>query len=186
MKLLKMAGLSLVLALSACSGGDWLDLSGSFDGWEQVGDANWRLEGDEFVADEGQGFLVTEEEFQDFEIDLEYWTDEPANSGIYMRIEDRANVTDTSAYEANIFDTRPDQTYATGALVYIAPPSEPMMGADQWNEYNIKIEGDHIVITLNGVTTVDVHDDTFTEAGPIGLQAFAGTVKFRNVRIRSL
>ena len=61
-----------------------------------------------------------------------------------------------------------------------------MVAADKWNTYHITLQGDHIVITLNGVTTVDTHADAHNMAGPIALQAYAGTVKFRNVRIRKL
>ena len=73
-----------------------------------MGDANWRVE-DGPVADSGLGQLVTKS-FSDFQIQLEFWTDAGANSGVFIRT-DPDNITDKNAYEANIFDTRPDQTY---------------------------------------------------------------------------
>jgi hypothetical protein len=167
-------------------GPQWQDLSGSFDAWNQLGEANWRLEEGAFVADSGQGFLVTKETYGDLEIELEFWTDGPANSGVFVRVENPQEVTDTSAYEINIFDTRPDQTYATGALVNFSAPSQKMVAADKWNTYRITVQGDHIVINLNGVTTVDTHVDAHMAPGPVALQANAGTVKFRTVRIRKL
>ena len=29
----------------------WMNMSRSFDGWSMVGDANWRIENGEFIAD---------------------------------------------------------------------------------------------------------------------------------------
>lgn len=164
----------------------WQVLSGSFDAWNAVGDANWRLEEGQFVADSGQGLLVSKESYGDFEIEVEFWTSETANSGVFVRVENPEEVTDTTSYEINIFDTRPDQTYATGGLVNFAAPSQKMVAADKWNTYRITVQGDHIVVVLNDVTTVDTHADAHMAPGPIALQAYAGTVKFRNVRIRTL
>jgi hypothetical protein len=102
--------------------GEWVDLSGSFDNWNQIGDANWRIENGEFFADSGFGHLVTADSFSNFQIQLEFWADEGANSGVFLRVSDPADVLDTNAYEVNIFDTRPDQTYRTGGVVNFAAP----------------------------------------------------------------
>lgn len=164
---------------------DPVDMSGSFDGWQQVGTANWRIEGDEFVADTGSGHLVTRQSFTDFRITAEFWTSEGANSGIFFRISDADNIADTNAYEANIFDTRPDQTYRTGGVVRFAAPAETIDTGNRWNSYEISMQGDHMVVILNGVTTVDIRDATYS-SGPISLQFGSGLVKFRKVRIQSL
>ena len=42
-----------LVALAAENAG----LSGSFDAWNQIGDANWRIENGEFVADMGAGHI---------------------------------------------------------------------------------------------------------------------------------
>ena len=55
----------------------------------------------------------------------------------------------------------------------------------KWNTYEIKAQGPRLIVTLNGVQTVDVMD-TKHARGPIGLQYGAGVVKFRNVQVRSL
>lgn len=185
--------LAASLVLGACSSmssmdGGWTDMSGSFDGWHTLGDANWRIENGEFVADSSNGvsFLVTDQTYDDFEIQLEFWTDEPdSNSGVFSRVSNPMSIADTSAYEANIYDARPDQSGRTGAIVNHAPPSAAIDTSGQWNSYDIMMDGDHIVVKLNGITTVDFHDDTY-DSGPIGLQYGSGTIKFRNVRIRRL
>jgi hypothetical protein len=109
-----------------------------------------------------------------------------ANSGIYFRITDVDGIRDTTAYEANINDERPDMEKSTGALVNHAAPGEFIQTAGRWNTYEITVEGDHIVIVLNGVTTVDTRDTTHTNSGPVSLQHLAGEVRFRNVVIEAL
>jgi hypothetical protein len=163
------------------------DMSGSFDGWRQVDNANWQIENGEFVATEGNGHLVTEKSFQDFRITAEFYVDVPtANSGIYFHITDVNQIRDTTAYEANINDERPDMEKSTGALVNHMAPSEYIATAGKWNTYDVTIQGDHIVLILNGVTTVDTHNTTHPDAGPISLQHLAGEVRFRNVVIEEL
>lgn len=176
------AGL-VTLPLLAADG--WVDMSGSFEGWRQIGDANWRIENGEFVADSGSGHLVTQDDFADFRLSAEFWTSEGANSGIFFRVSDPNQIVDRNAYEANIFDTRPDPAYRTGGIVNHASPLVNLDTANQWNTYEITVQGDHIVLALNGQTTVDFRDTTYAD-GPISLQYGAGVVKFRNVRIERL
>tara|TARA_B110000305_G_C19127672_1_gene487381 strand:- start:63 stop:650 length:588 start_codon:yes stop_codon:yes gene_type:complete len=176
--------------LSACStmdNADWTDMSASFAAWDRVGDANWRIENGEFIADSSSGVshLVTKESFTDFQIQLEFWNHEGANSGVFMRISDPANITDRNAYEANIYDDRPDQSGRTGGIPNFLPPTRVIDTWDQWNTYDITMEGNHIVVKLNGVTTIDSTDDNFS-SGPFSLQYGAGTIKFRNVKVRRL
>jgi hypothetical protein len=167
--------------------GDWTTLfdGTDLDGWDVLGDANWTLADDAVQADSGSGFLVTENAYADFELTLEFWVDEPANSGIFIRCADPQSVRDTNAYEVNIYDTRADQTYRTGGIVHIAAPASVINAGGHWNTYGIVADGPRLTVTLNGTQTVDVEDTQFAD-GPIALQYGAGVVKFRNVRIRPL
>jgi hypothetical protein len=194
---LALAGVAFVL-LSACGGGDsappvsadgWQTL---FDGsslsqFEVLGDANWRIEETYVVADESTAasFLVSNQDYTDFELTLEFWVNSEANSGIFLRCQDRTAVTDTSCYEVNIYDTRADQTYRTGGIVNLAAPAEFVYTGGQWNRYEIMVDGNHLQVTLNGRDLVDVEDSQFA-SGPVALQYGSGTVRFRNVQIRPL
>jgi hypothetical protein len=157
----------------------------NLDAFNRVGNANWRLTDGVVQADSGVGFLVTRTSYADFQVRAEFWADDNANSGIYMRCANAEKITDETCYEANIFDKRPDPTYATGAMTKFAKSMAPMKAAGKWNTYDITARGDHLVVVLNGVKTVDMHDSKF-RSGPIALQAAAGTVKFRKVEIRPL
>ena len=187
-------GLPLVL-LAACGGGGGRDvdeegwqilLNGSdLSGWNVVGDANWRVENRAARADRSTAasFLVSNDSFADFDLDLEFWVDPEANSGVFLRCQDPAAITETSCYEANIFDTRPDQTYRTGGIVNVAEPAEFVYTGGQWNRLRITADGTRLQLTLNGRAMVDTKDSRLSR-GRIALQYGAGTVMFRNVRIR--
>ena len=120
-----------------------------------------------------------------FELTLEFWVDEPANSGVFIRCSDPDNIGAGNSYEVNIFDTRADQTYRTGGIVNVAAPTSVINTGGQWNSYIIRAQGSRLVVTLNGTQTVDATHDEFAR-GPIALQYGAGTVRFRNVQIRVL
>jgi hypothetical protein len=165
----------------------WVTL---FDGsnlnsFNQIGTANWRLADQAVEADSGNGFLVTKESYGDFELTLEFWVDEPANSGVFIRCADPQQVGADNSYEVNIFDTRADQTYRTGGIVNVAAPTSVINTGGKWNTYEIRAQGRRLVVTLNGTRTVDVENGMFA-SGPVALQYGAGIVKFRNVRIRRL
>ena len=173
--------------MAAQAGGGWTTLfdGSSLDGWNVLGDANWELADGAVQADSGRGFLVTPDSYADFELTLEFWVDEPANSGIFIRCADSQSVADTNSYEVNIYDTRADQTYRTGGIVHFAAPMSVINTAGRWNTYEIRAEGPRLTVRLNGTLTVDTEDSTYA-SGPIALQYGAGVVKFRNVRIRVL
>ena len=186
---------SAVLALfGACSGGGpprdaqgWLTLFNGSDlsYWSVVGDGNWRVENGAMTADQSTdgSFLVSELSFADFELQLEFWVDTDANSGVFIRCADPESIGATSCYEVNIYDTRPDQTYRTGSIVDVAAPSQFVYTGGQWNRYEISAIGNRLQVTLNGRDMVDVEDSRLA-AGPFALQHGSGTVRFRNVRIR--
>ena len=184
-------GLALAIAILPTSanaqGGEWTTLfdGSSLDGWTVLGDANWELADGAVSANSGGGFLVSEQSYGDFELRLEYWVEEPANSGVFIRCADPQSVNDRNCYEVNIYDTRPDQTYRTGGIVHLAAPSTVINSAGHWNSYEITARGSRLIVVLNGTQTVDTTDEQFA-SGPFALQYGAGTVRFRNVRIRPL
>jgi hypothetical protein len=170
--------------------GGWITLldGSSLKGWNVVGDANWEVADGAVQATRGTGFLVTPASYADFQITLDFWVTDDANSGVFLRCTDPKTLTAANCYEVNIYDTRPDPAYRTGGIVNVAKPASIINTGGKWNTYDITARGPKLVVTLNGMRMVDV--DVVEQAGrlrgPIGLQYGAGTVKFRNVRIRAL
>ncbi len=168
------------------AGGQWRTLfdGSSLAGWNRDGDANWELKDGAVAADSGTGFLLTAAPYADFDLDLEFWVTPDANSGVFIRCANPSEIGAATCYEVNIFDQRPDPTYRTGGIVEVAAPKVNLETGDKWNRYEISAHGRHLVVKLNGQTTVDTDDDKFA-AGPVALQYGAGRVMFRNVRIRA-
>jgi hypothetical protein len=191
--------IGMAVALAACSPGsdssgnaapaapaaEWKTLfdGKSLEGWNKSGDANWQLTDNAVMADGGTGFLLTAKTYGDFDLQLEFFVSPDANSGVFLRCANPEVIGAATCYEVNIYDQRPDPTYRTGAIVDVAKPSVMLETGDKWNNYEIMAHGKHLVVKLNGQTTVDVEDDKFS-TGPIALQYGAGRVTFRNVRIR--
>jgi hypothetical protein len=178
-------GMATMFAQAPAAG--WVTL---FDGshlnnFNTIGSANWRLADGMVEATSGSGFLVTKETYGDFEIRVEFWVDEAANSGVYMRCQDATKITDTTCYEANVFDKRPDQSGRTGAIVHVAKPLAIVDAGGKWNTYEITAKGPQLIVRLNGTITAQAEDKKLT-SGPIALQYMAGTVRFRRVQIRRL
>ena len=173
-------------AASQAAGGWTALLDGkTLKGWDVVGDANWNVADGAVQADKGSGFLVKPVSYRDFQITLEFWVSDDANSGVFLRCSDPKTINQTNAYEVNIFDKRPDQSYRTGGIVDVAKPASVILTGGKWNTYDITARGSQLTIVLNGAKVVDVKDTKHAD-GPIALQYAAGTVKIRNVRIRRL
>ena len=165
----------------------------NLDNWNKIGDANWRIEDGAVVADKGNGFLVSKNSYGDFQLRAEFWVDDGANSGIFIRCVDPDKVTGSSAYEVNIWDQRPDPTYGTGAIVNVAKVDPMPKAAGKWNVYEIIAQGPKFTVTLNGQKTVDGAQDAKFANGRIALQHGLGlkdndrgVVKFRKVEIKPL
>jgi 3-keto-disaccharide hydrolase len=172
---------------NASAQGAWTTLfdGKNLDAFTPVGTANFRIVDGAVQPGMSTGFLVSKESYGDFEIKAEFWVDEVANSGIFIRCEKPQMPGADTCYEVNIFDTRPDPTYGTGAIVNVSKPSTALKAGGKWNTYEIKAQGRRLIVTLNGVKTVDVEDAKHAR-GPIALQFGAGVVKFRSVQIRPL
>ena len=185
--LLGFAVIQLPNTASGQTGGGWTTLfdGKSLNGWNVVGDANWEVADGVIQASKGTGFLVTPVSYGDFQITLEFWVTDDANSGIFIRCSDPKTISATNAYEVNIYDKRPDPTYRTGGIVDVAKPSSVINTGGKWNTYDITAKGPKMTVILNGMKVAEA-EDTKHPDGRVALQYGAGTVKFRNVRIRKL
>jgi hypothetical protein len=156
-------------------------------GWTPRGDAKWTASDGaiQYQAGTGAGFLGTTTEFADFALHAEFWIDDRANSGVFLRSPPTGEITALNAYEVNIFDAH-DQ-WPTGSISEVAKAREPQQTAGRWNTYELTAEGDHLLVKLNGKTTVDTRDGRQAR-GTIALQHLKGEgdVRFRNLKLKPL
>jgi hypothetical protein len=186
----------LVAAFTGTATGEegWITLfdGKNLDHWQGDGTANFQIADGSIMAVDKKdpkavaSNLVSKESFKDFELRAEFWVSPDANSGIYIRCTAPDKVNSKSAYEVNIFDTRPDPSYGTGAIVDTAKAATVLKTGDKWNTYHIVAKGSKFIITLNGVKTVDGAEDSKFPEGRITLQFGQGVVMFRKVEVKKL
>jgi hypothetical protein len=163
----------------------------SLDGWvaRDGPDTNWHVEDGLLTAgpDTTRGYLVTTRAFDNFQLKVEFWLNAGANSGVFLRVPGKETPIDQrTAVEVNISDTH--KTWPTGSINEIARVGFTPSTINVWNSYEITADGPHIVVKLNGTTTVDVQDTRHIR-GPIGVQYCCSgghVVKFRNIYMRRL
>ena|ERR1700737_1628995 len=186
-----LAALQFSNPASSQSEGGWITLldNTKMGDWDRVGEANWTFQDGVLTADKlaakELAYLVTKVSYKDFQIRAEFWTDEEANSGIFIRCGTNRVIDSNVCYEVNIYDKRPDPRYGTGAIVDVAKVDPMPKAAGKWNTYEITAQGPHLVVVLNGEKTADVQDSKHA-AGPLALQYGSGVVKFRKVQIKPL
>jgi hypothetical protein len=150
--------------------------------------------------------LVTNESFENFELQFEWKTAHGGNSGVFFRVsEDADNVYDL-APEFEIRDNAAwtDSPYQAGANYGLhIPIRDVTRPVGQWNHSVILVEGDHVEHWMNGVKIVDYElhspdwqkrlkgsgfdrNPEFAQArrGPIALQDYGTEIAFRNIKIR--
>lgn len=169
------------------------------EGWE--GDMKlWKAVDGVIVGDspgiKQNEFLSTKQNYSDFELRLEFKLHKGVgNTGIQFRsVRDPKN-SEVSGYQADVgekyWGCLYDEHRRNKVLVQAPPELEKSLKKDDWNSYVIRAEGDHIVLKVNGVTTVDYHepDEKIARSGMIAVQVHSGPplkVEFRNLRIKDL
>lgn len=174
-------------------------------GWKATGDMKvWGADTEKgvlFVAGGGGGWLMTEKEFGDFEIRLEYKMPKMGNSGVGLR----SPLTGDPAYggmeiqlldDANWKGLRPVQQ--TGSIYDVVAAKKVNGKAfGEWNTMRIVAKGRKILVEQNGEILVDAnlddhkehfkkHPGLTREKGHIGLQSYNFRVEFRNIYLKAL
>ena len=170
--------------------------------WTQIGSARWNVtNGVIYGGQEGDpkrsGLLATKDQFQDFELELDFMIDEHGkyNSGVYLRQEPGKG--GRTGYQINIGRGAAEEYVGlyTDRWLSKGDEKDTIRKKLEWNHLYIYAKGAHIKAKLNGVEIVDYKDaepkPKFLEPGVIALQTYgaeghAGWVRFRNIRIREL
>jgi len=160
----------------------------------------WKVEDGMIVGDspgiKQNEFLATEKTYGDFELRLEFrLRGGVGNTGVQFRSKRDPKSTEVSGYQADIgekyWGCLYDEHRRNKVLVQAPPELETRLKKDDWNTYVIRAEGDHIVLHVNDVKTVDYHepDADIARSGMIAVQVHSGPplrVEFRNLRIKEL
>jgi hypothetical protein len=179
-------------------------------GWKVNKGGNPKVWGAEkgllYVQGSGGGWLMTEKEYSDFELRLEFKMPEKGNSGVALRSAMEGNPSFESGMEIQLLDDEWHKknykglkdTQLTGSIYGIVPPSKnALKPVGQWNKMRIIAKGPQITVELNGEKIVDAnlndHKDKVKEhkgllrpKGHLGLQSHDGRVEFRNLFVKEL
>lgn len=175
--------------------------------------AGWRVVDGALTRVERAGDIVTREQFQDFELELEWKVAPGGNSGIFYRVVEAPELEWVwqSGPELQVLDDaghpdgrRPETS--AGACYGLYPPSiAAARPAGEWNETRILVRGHRVEHWLNGHRVVAyelgspewrerVHGSKFAglprygraPRGHIALQDHGDWVAYRDIRIRDL
>lgn len=181
------------------SAADWKPLfdGKTLDGWS--GDPRLWSVHDGVITGSTEGtplthneFLITKSEYGNFILHAEMKL-RNHNSGIQFRSEALPDYVVTgyqadageSNYWGNIYEEKGTRNTMVDGW---AAGGKDVVHLKDWNTYEIRCEGDHITVTLNGKVTADIHDSARLR-GIIALQLHAGPpmeAYFRNIRIKPL
>lgn len=206
MKPLVLLGLGFFLTLRLLSAQPISLFDGkSFTGWDGDTNRTWRIAGGTLQGGSLQSmvprneFVATTRSFTNFVLRAQFkleGTEGFLNSGIQFRSQRVPQDSEMIGYQADIGDGWWGALYDESRRnKVLAKPSDADMGKPvkkgQWNHYEIRCEGPHIVLKINGVTTVDYieKDPTIPQQGRIGLQVHGGgktLVSFKDIQVQEL
>jgi hypothetical protein len=172
-------------------------------GWKATGKMEvWGAEnGILFVQGGGGGWLMTEKEYSDFELRLEFKMPKMGNSGVGLR----SPLQGDPAYvgmeiqlldDANWKGLRPAQH--TGSIYDVVPAAKVVTRPHgEWNQIRIVAKGRRVTVELNGTELVNADLDDYKEhakrhpgllraSGHLGLQSYNFRVEFRNIYLKGL
>ncbi len=194
--------LLLLLGVAAAAEPGFTDLFNgrNLKGWEEDTPNLWKVR-DGMIVGASPGlkyndFLRLKQHYGDFILKLSFrLINGDGNSGIQFRSKPVANSHEVSGYQADIgqrfWGCLYDEHRRRRVLVQPTPESLATIRKDGWNEYVITAVGSHITLDLNGMRTVDYHeeDSSVDRSGLIALQVHAGSameVQFKDIRIQEI
>lgn len=187
----------------------------TLDGWRGYHSvdrpAGWTVEDGTLHFADGQGDLITVDQFSDFELSLQWKVSEGGNSGVFYLATTGTGVIYENAPEMQVLDDarHPDggnPLTSAGANYGLHPaPRGVVKPAGEWNTAGVRVEDGKVEHWLNGQKIVEyelgsadwqerIANSKFAgwpqygqaRTGHIGLQDHGDPVWFRDIKIRVL
>jgi Domain of Unknown Function (DUF1080) len=155
-------------------------------GWHASGENQWKAENGILKSQKLGSNLITDANFTDFKLHIEFRYAKNGNSGVYLR----------GRYEIQIVEDNESepQKGVLGAVYGFLPPSEMVAKkAGDWQSYDITLAGRMVTVTANGKTIIcnqeipgitgGALNSKEAEPGPIMLQGDHEPIEYRNIKI---
>jgi len=169
-------------------------------GWE--GDAKlWVVENGMLIGRSPgikyNDFLATTKTYGDFILRFQIkLVGNKGNTGVQFRSKRVPNSHEVAGYQADFAPGWHGKLYdeARRNKVLAGPKDEELkkvLKPDDWNDYEVRAEGNKVALTLNGLKTVEYTeaDEKIARSGVIATQIHGGEameVQFRNIRLKEL
>jgi hypothetical protein len=165
--------------------------------WNEDAQKHWTVENGELVNDGHGAYLVTDKDYGDYELLIDYKTVARADSGIYLKGTPQVQIWDYT--DPGKF--RIDANLGSGGLWNNsagAPGKNPFVLADkrfgEWNSFRIRQLGARTTVWLNDHMVVDHaimenywdRKSPLFAKGPIELQTHGGEIRWRNIHVREI
>jgi len=184
-------------------------------GWRDYGKQTlsdgWTVKDSALTRVGAGGDIVTNDEFGNFELSIDWKIEPGGNSGIFYRASEEKDEIYWNAVEMQVLDDakhpdgqNPLQSAGAAYDLYPAPRGHVRPGGE-WNSARLVVNGNHVEHWLNGFKMVEyeigsrdwdakVAESKFkphpqfgkNRQGHIGLQDHGNIVAFRNIKIRIL
>jgi hypothetical protein len=186
------------------------------DGWrnyrkQDVGPGWTVTDGILTRSGDNAGDIITDEQYRNFDLVLDWRAAPGGNSGIFYRATEEGNYVWESAPEMQVLDDerhsdgKSPLTSAGSVFALYEAPRGVVRPAGEWNTARVLVNGNHVEHWLNGQKLIEyelgsdewkakVEASKFrtmplygkASEGYIGLQDHGDKVEFRNIRIRAL
>ena len=166
-------------------------------GWIVYGTEKWYVEDGLLISESGPdkeyGYLGTEKNYQDFEVNLEFKQEANGNSGVFIR--STVDGTKVSGWQVEVAPPGNDtggiyESYGRGWLIKPDPEKDKALKFGEWNKMKIIVKGGRVTSYVNGQMMVDYEDDKIRDGkGGVLLQIHDGggiKVYWRNIVLKKL
>ncbi len=167
------------------------------NGWVVYGTEKWYVEDGLLISESGPdkeyGYLGTEKNYKNFELNLEFKQEADGNSGVFIR--STVDGTKVSGWQVEVAPPGHDtggiyESYGRGWLIKPDKEKDSVLKFGDWNQMKIVVMGDRVTSYLNGVQMVDYSDSKIGEGeGGILLQIHDGggiKVYWKNITLKPL
>jgi hypothetical protein len=202
------ATIGLLATATVADGAEWKTLFNGKDlsGWKAVDGpmSSWKVEdGMLYCSGGGGGWLSTEKEYANFEIELEFRVPPGGNSGVFLRAPHQGNPAFAGMEIQVLDDLAPEYAklqpfqYCGSLYGVSAPKTRASKKPGEWQKMQITCTGRKVRVRLNDTLIVeanlDEHKDKEAEhpgilrsSGYVGLQNHGTRLDYKNIRLREL
>ncbi len=158
----------------------------NLSGWHAMGENQWTAESGILKSPRSGSNLVTNQNFTDFKLHIEFRYPEHSNSGVYLRGRYEIQVSDSKGLE-------PLKDQFGAIYGFIAPNEMVAKAAGEWQSYDVTLVGRIVTVVANGKTIIcdqeipgitgGAIDSKESEPGPLLIQGDHGPIEYRNIVI---